>query len=224
VRDTAAVTDLYGVYGLGGCGREAMPVARAMLGEKLSGAARLVFVDDHRRTPTMNGHSVLTYAEFLATPASTRHVNIAIADSRVRQRITELVARDGVRPFSIIADTAVLLDDVDLGEGAMVQPLATLGSNIVIGRAFQANVQAYVGHDCVLGDYVTFAPNAVCGGNVRLEDHVYVGLGASIRQGGPGEPLVIGAGAIIGMGAVVTRSVAAGATVVGNPARVMDRA
>lgn len=212
------MTDLYGVYGLGGCGREAMPVARAGL---TGGDAQLVFVDDHRTADTVNGQLVLTYEGFLAAVARTRHLCVAIADSRTRERIIRQATRDGIAPFSIIAQSAVLLDEVALGEGAIVQPLAVLGSNVVIGRHFHANVQAYVGHDCVVGDYVTFAPNASCGGNVRIEDHVYVGMGATIRQGKPGAPLVIGAGAAIGMGAVVTRSVPAGATVVGNPARPM---
>jgi hypothetical protein len=44
-----------------------------------------------------------------------------------------------------------------------------------------------------------------------------------IKQGKPGAPLVIGKGAVVGMGAVVTKSVPAGATVVGNPARAMER-
>ena len=35
------------------------------------------------------------------------------------------------------------------------------------------------------------------------------------------QPLVIGRGATVGMGAVVTKDVAAGSTVVGNPARPM---
>ncbi|MCC6200767.1 MAG: acetyltransferase, partial [Moraxellaceae bacterium] len=43
--------------------------------------------------------------------------------------------------------------------------------------------------------------------------------GAIIKQGSPGKPLVIGKGAIVGMGAVVTKDVAPGVTVVGNPAR-----
>ena len=74
-------------------------------------------------------------------------------------------------------------------------------------------------HDCEFGDFVTFAPGVMCNGNVRIEDHVYIGTGAVLKQGRPGEPLVIGRGAVVGMGAVVTRSVAAGTTVVGNPAR-----
>jgi acetyltransferase-like isoleucine patch superfamily enzyme len=59
----------------------------------------------------------------------------------------------------------------------------------------------------------------MCAGNVVIHDHAYIGGGALIRQGKPGEPLVIGAGAVIGMGAVVTKNVPPGVTVVGNPAR-----
>ena len=43
-----------------------------------------------------------------------------------------------------------------------------------------------------------------------------------IKQGTPDQPLVIGKEAIVGMGAVVTKSVPAGATVVGNPARIVS--
>ena len=99
----------------------------------------------------------------------------------------------------------------------------TLTSNIRIGRQFHANIYSYVAHDCVIGDFVTFAPGVKCNGNVVIEDHAYIGTGAVIKQGRPGQPLVIGRGAVVGMGAVVTRDVPAGATVVGNPAKLMNK-
>ena len=89
-----------------------------------------------------------------------------------------------------------------------------------IGTHFHANIYSYVAHDCVIGDYVTFAPRVSCNGNVHIEDDVYIGTGAVIEQGTPDKPLVIGKGATIGMGAVVTKDVPPGAVVVGNPARV----
>ena len=60
---------------------------------------------------------------------------------------------------------------------------------------------------------------ATLNGNVVVEDHAYIGTGVIIKQGQPGQPLVIGRGAVVGMGAIVTKSVPPGVTVVGNPAR-----
>jgi acetyltransferase-like isoleucine patch superfamily enzyme len=94
-----------------------------------------------------------------------------------------------------------------------------LTSNVKIGQHFHANIYSYVEHDCVIGDYVTFAPAVKCNGNIMIEDHAYIGAGAVIKQGEPGKPTVIGQGAVVGMGAVVTKSISPGITVVGNPAQ-----
>ena len=67
---------------------------------------------------------------------------------------------------------------------------------------------------------------AVANGTVALDvalKALGIGAGAMIKQGTPDQPLVIGVGAIVGMGAVVTKSVPAGATVVGNPARIVTK-
>lgn len=41
------------------------------------------------------------------------------------------------------------------------------------GRHFHANLYSYVEHDCVIGDFVTFAPGVKCNGNVVVEDYAY---------------------------------------------------
>lgn len=206
------------IFGASGCGRGVMPLAREQLAA-CDELYQLVFVDDHPPALECNGQRVLTYAQWLAEPASSRHINIAIAHSAVRQKLVERCVADGVQFFEVRAANVVQLDGVQLGEGAILCPFVTLTSNICIGKHFHANLYSYVEHDCVIGDYVTFAPGVKCNGNVIVEDHAYIGTGAVIKQGQPGQPLVIGRGAVVGMGAVVTKNVPPGATVVGNPAR-----
>ena len=212
---------LFAVFGASGCGRGVMPLARKQVREAGVAAERLVFVDDKPVVAIVNGHRVLTYREFLEMPASERHVALAIANSTIRERLAERCAGDGVRPWSVIADNVVVMDDVQIGLGAILCPFVTLTSNIRIGRHFHANLYSYVEHDCVIGDFVTLAPAVKCNGNIVIEDHCYIGAGAVLKQGRPGLPLVVGKGAMVGMGAVVTKDVAAGTTVVGNPARPM---
>ena len=214
---------LYGVFGAGGCGRGVMPVARAQLAAQGIAADRLGFIDDNVGQPQINGQRVLGYDAFLAAPATRRAAVIAIASGTVREKIAQRFAADGVDCWSVIAASAVVMDDVAIGEGAALSPFFTVTSNIRIGRHFHGNLYSYVEHDCVVGDFVTFAPGAKCNGNVVIEDFAYIGSNAVLRQGKPGTPLVIGRGATVGMGAVVTRDEPAGATVVGNPARVMNR-
>jgi sugar O-acyltransferase (sialic acid O-acetyltransferase NeuD family) len=215
--------NLYAVYGASGCGRGIMPLARQQLAQAGIAPVRLVFVDDAPFALPLNGQRVLTYAQFLAEPATQRFVVLAIANGTVREKLAAQCAQDGVQPWTVQAGNVVIMDAVELGEGAALSPFVTLTSNIRIGRHFHANLYSYVEHDCVIGDFVTFAPGVQCNGSIVIEDHAYIGAGAVIKQGKPGQPLVIGRGATVGMGAVVTKSVPAGATVVGSPARVMEK-
>ena len=218
-------TPLFGIYGASGFGREVMPLAREFVTKQGIPLDRLVFIDDGIDSSALvNGHQVLSYADFLAKEASERMVNIAIANSRVREKIATQLNQDHVSAWSIQAANCVVMDDVQFAEGALLSPFVTLTSNIRIGKHFHANIYSYVAHDCIIGDFVTFAPSVKCNGNIIVEDHAYIGTGAILKQGTPQKPLVIGRGAVVGMGAVVTKNVAAGETVVGNPARPLVKA
>ena len=157
---------------------------------------------------------------FLAAPGE-RYFNLAIADAALRRKLAELACGPGAIAQTLIAPNATIYDENQIGEGAVICANTVITSNARIGRFFHLNIFSYVAHDCEIGDFVTFAPNVCCNGNVVIEDGAYIGTGAILRQGKPGQPLRIGAGAVVGMGAVVTQDVAAGVTVVGCPARPM---
>lgn len=216
------MTQLYiGIYGASGFGKEVMPLVREQY-PHLS-KEQFVFIDDGQAGTFLNLYPVLSYSNFLANPSSEKAVTIAIANSKVREKLVARLEQDNVKNIDVKASNVVILDEVQMGEGSLLCPFTCLTSNIKIGKFFHANIYSYVAHDCVIGDYVTFAPGVKCNGNIHIEDHAYIGTGAVIKQGTPEKPLVIGKGAIVGMGAVVTKSVAAGTTVVGNPARILEK-
>jgi sugar O-acyltransferase (sialic acid O-acetyltransferase NeuD family) len=214
---------LYGIYGASGCGRSLMPVAREQLVGLGTSERDLVFIDDARTTATVNGQEAMSLSGFLSTPARERKVVIAVADGTIRAKLAHKLQSNNVGFFSIQHPICVVMDNVQIGEGSCLSPFVTVASNSCIGKHFHANLYSFVEHDCIIGDYVTFAPGVKCNGNVIIEDYAYIGSGAVIRQGTSSAPLVIGNGAIVGMGAVVTKSVAAGTVVVGNPARIMEK-
>lgn len=159
----------------------------------------------------------------LAQIARGDHFVIAIGAGIARERIdSELTAR-GAIPLAVAAPTAEIGLGATIGDGSVLSDFTILTGNLKIGRQFQCNIYSYVAHDCVIGDYVTFAPRVCCNGNVHIGNHAYVGTGAVLKQGTPDRPLRIGAGAIVGMGAVVTKDVPDGATVIGNPAKPLER-
>lgn len=217
---------LIGVIGCGGFGRDIVHLARQMANNDAAGdVAEVVFVVEHGPIgDSINGHRVIALDEF---EASTRQMPcgyaIAIADSSVRQRISERLQFTSARPLTLRDHYSVMLDGSQVGPGSILCAYTFIGANATVGSHFHANVYSQVEHDCVVGDYVTLGPGARCNGWIHIEDHAYIGSGAMIRQGRSGAPIVIGRGAVIGMGAVVLQSVEPGTTVVGNPARALVR-
>jgi sugar O-acyltransferase (sialic acid O-acetyltransferase NeuD family) len=217
------VKEIYGVFGAGGYGREVMPLARAQLRRQQKEVERLFFVVDAPESDEVNGVKVISLMDFMKMDVERKHLTYAVADSKVRSSLKDRIHGSGICDWSVIADNCVVMDQVAIGSGSILCPFVTITSNVAIGSNFHANLYSYVAHDCVIGDFVTFAPSVKCNGNVVIEDHVYVGTGAIIRPGRSGKPLVIGKSAIIGMGSVVTKDVPPGATVFGNPAKIIKR-
>lgn len=205
---------LFGIYGAGGCGRGIAPFAR----NGLSPDTKIVFIDEKFEAAHCNGLKVMRRAEFLEKAGMGSKLVIAVADPAIRRRLVDSMS-DGKAEFAtIFATNSVVMDEVSISEGSLFSPFTCLTSNIRIGRHFHCNLYSYVEHDCVIGDFVTFAPSVRCNGNVTIGAGAYIGANSVIRQG-----LNIGENAVIGMGAVVTKDVPCGETWVGNPAQKLTK-
>lgn len=208
----------YAVYGTGGFAREVAP----FIARDAAGPGDLVFVDDNEeRRAAVNGYPVIDFASLCSASHRHRRVVVAIGNGDTRRLVEDRLIAAGLSLWTAKASTAVVMDQVEIGAGSVLADFVVITSNVMIGRSFHANLFSYVAHDCVIGDYVTFAPRVNCNGNIHIGNNVYVGTAASIIHGTSEAPLTIGDGAVIGMGAVVTKSVAANTVVAGNPARLV---
>jgi sugar O-acyltransferase (sialic acid O-acetyltransferase NeuD family) len=216
---------MFGLFGAGGSGREVMPYVKSSVARTLGVSPDVVeafFVETWEPVHSqVNGYPLISIEKFLQLEGS-RYFNVAVGDGRVREAIANKVG-SLAEVLPIHATQTIFLDNNVIGAGSVFCPNAMVTSNATIGRFFQAGVYSYVAHDCVIGDFVTFAPGVRCNGRVHIHDYAYIGSNAVIKQGTPDKPLRIGVGAVVGMGAVVTKDVPDGVTVIGNPAREMVR-
>lgn len=141
-----------------------------------------------------------------------------------------------------------LCESSSIGRGTRIWAFAHVLPEAVIGSDCNICDGVFVENDVVVGDSVTVKCGVQLWDGVRLEDNVFIGPNATftndpfprsrvrpqtyaqtfVRRGAsiganatvlPG--IEIGAGAMVGAGAVVTRNVPPNAIVVGNPARIV---
>ncbi|MFZ2267092.1 MAG: serine O-acetyltransferase [Azonexus sp.] len=106
--------------------------------------------------------------------------------------------------------------------GIEIHPGATIGRRFFIDHG----MGVVIGETALIGNDVTLYHGVTLGGtswekgkrHPTLEDGVVIGAGAKVLG-----PITIATGARVGSNAVVTKAVPAGATAVGNPARILDR-
>ena len=119
-------------------------------------------------------------------------------------------------PEALVDPTAVVPSTATVAHGAYVNAGAVLGSHASIGCHANVNRSSSIGHDARLGFAASTGPGVVLAGGVVVAAGAFVGAGATVL------PEVTGrTRGVVGAGAVVTRDVAPGDVVVGNPARVL---
>lgn len=211
------------VYGAGGFGREVAWLVEVC---NQNGAAyeAVCLVDDNEdhRGQVLNGLPVLGLEAVRQRFPQARIVT-AVGAPRTRQILVEKAAAAGFAFETIIHPGVERSQWIEIGEGTVICAGNILTTNIVLGRHVQINLDCTIGHDVIMEDYSTLAPGVHVSGWVHLGQRVYVGTGAVIINGTEERPLVIGDDAVIGAGACVTKSVPAGLTVVGVPARPLER-
>ena len=204
------------IFGAGGSAREVAWLAQQCLGEDVD----LTFVIDHEMPPdaVRNGIPIMQLLDF-ADRYPGAPVAVAIGDPVLRQQCAQKCAAAGLTFASLVHPRVEMSRWVTLGEGTIVCAGSIVTTNIAIGQHVHVNVDCTVSHDANIGDFSTLSPGVHLAGWVTLGRRVFLGTGAVVRNGAPGQPIVIGDDAVIGAGACVIANIEPNAKVAGVPAR-----
>jgi sugar O-acyltransferase (sialic acid O-acetyltransferase NeuD family) len=135
---------------------------------------------------------------------------IAIGDGTVRKKVVEQFPELKFATF-ITGSTS---RSNTIGDGTIICPGTILTIDISIGRHVIINLNCTIGHDCVIGNFVTISPGANISGNVTIGDLCYIGSNAVIR-----EKISICDNVVIGAGGVVVKDITWPGVYVGNPVK-----
>jgi UDP-N-acetylglucosamine acyltransferase len=111
---------------------------------------------------------------------------------------------------------------VEIGSGNTISELVTIqrpaaaDKKTIIGNDNIIMAHTHIGHDAVIGNNCELSTGTIVGGYCHINDGAKIKLGVTIRN-----RKIIGREAVVGMGAVVTKDVEPGLTVVGNPAKIL---
>ena len=119
---------------------------------------------------------------------------------------------------------AIIREQVEIGEGAVIMMGAILNIGAVVGRGTMIDMGTVLGGRATVGDHCHIGAGTVLAGVVEpasatpvvVEDNVMIGANAVVLEG-----VRIGEGAVVAAGAVVTEDVPPNAVVAGTPARVI---
>jgi sugar O-acyltransferase (sialic acid O-acetyltransferase NeuD family) len=206
------------IYGSGGFAREVAWLAQSC------GYEVMAFVDDNpeRQGKRVNEIQVISFNEAQLF-AKRLPIVLAVGSSQLRERLYEKAKKAGFRFQSLIHPRAEMSELIEIGEGTVIAAGSILTVNIKLGKQVQINLDCTIGHDVVVEDFATLAPGVHVSGWVHIGPRAYIGTGAVIINGSENNPIYIGEDAVVGAGAVVTKSVPSRTTVVGVPARPLEK-
>ncbi len=147
-------------------------------------------------------------------------------------------------------EKTALIKDSKIGDGSKIWNYVNIYGSI-IGKYCTIGSYTEIQNDVIIGNNVTISSHSFICSMVVVEDDVFIGHGVmtindsnppSFRKTGTKDqwkpiiikkgaiigsnatifPVVIGENARVGAGAVVTRDVPANATVIGNPAKIIN--
>lgn len=195
-------------------------IAFAMIDANLRGDKSFEFVgfvNDRDKKEKIEGYPVLGGLKDISKLIQEGYYFINnIGRMGAQEQRIDLIESLGIpddRFFTFIHPLAYVAPEVILGVGCVVMPNVNISPKVEIGKCTRIMANAFIGYDTKVGKYCLFSGASCTGSHLQIGDGVFVGFNATLK-----ECLSLGNYSVVGMGAVLTKSIPENEVWAGNPA------
>lgn len=145
------------------------------------------------------------------------NVFIPIGNNRVRVQLFTRVLELGFKTPNFIHENALIHSTVKVGKAVYILPGSKIMPFTHIEDFVMLSLGVNVAHHVYIKQGCFFSQGSNIGASIKILQNVFCGIGSTIMTG----VKEVGSNSVIGAGAVIIRDVPEGATVVGNPGKVI---
>jgi acetyltransferase EpsM len=171
------------------------------------------FFDDNPQGKHFGKIPIYNSTEKLNFDANS-YLIIAVGNNKIRKMLSERF--NCFNLFTLIHSSAIISNSAKIDNGTVVMANVLVNAGAQIGKHVILNSASIIEHDCIIEDFVHISPGVTLSGNIIIGEGTHIGSGAIVIPG-----VTIGKWCTIGAGTVVLQDVPDGATVVGNPGRIV---
>jgi sugar O-acyltransferase (sialic acid O-acetyltransferase NeuD family) len=207
------------IVGAGGFGREVLTWLKDLDGYGSSFVIKGFLDDNPQALGEINAGLPIVGTLRDYQPSPRERLVLALGIPKVKKIAVEITKARGARFFSLVHPSAAVKERTQLGRGVIVGPRTFISCDVVLGDFAVVLSFSSVGHDARIGKGATVFVQCAISGHAKVGAWATIGSHATVL---PGKR--VGANATVGAGSVVFKSVPPGITVLGNPAKDINRA
>lgn len=201
------------IIGARGFGREVFNLATHCSGYNKEWIIK-GFLDDNQNALKNYNYSVGILSSVEEYKVEDQDIFIcALGDVVSKKKYSEIILSKGGVFINLIHPTAIINQNVVLGNGVLVFANCLLSNDIKIGDHVTIQPSCVVGHDAMIGNWCHINCFTFLGGFSEIQDNVTLHTRSTILP-----KMKVEDGAVVGAGSIVIKRVKTKTTVFGNPA------
>lgn len=160
---------------------------------------------------------IKTKEDLLQVLKSNAYFALGVGIPKVRYQLNKYFTENGGIIKTILSNNiSVGSFDTEINKGCTIMDGVTITNNVKIGVCSLINVNTFIAHDSVVGDFTDIAPNVTISGKCKVGDFTSIGTGSILLPN-----VTVGSNVMIGAGSVIKNNIPDNSLVIGSPGKVI---